>query len=82
VIRQRLSGSKIPEAVVRALIDRDAALWVGEAFDADDLGIQRLGALIGLPWGKVLCESKSARLAKVRVLAAAVQNLSARCLAG
>ncbi len=65
MIRQRLSSSKIPEAVVRALIDRDAALWVGETFGADELAVKQLAALIGLPWGQVLCEPKSARLARV-----------------
>src|SRR5258707_19621 len=58
----RIDHKTLPEPLVHALADRDAALWIGEGLDDSEEAIESLRQLIGLPWKLVLCELSSASL--------------------
>jgi hypothetical protein len=58
----RLEHDQLPPALVQALADRDAALWVGQNADATEQDTAALQQLVALPWKLVLCESNSPAL--------------------
>lgn len=55
---------RIPESVVHAIENRDAALWVCKGFDDDSSSIADLVQVIGLPWTLVISELSSSGLTK------------------
>ncbi|HEY6152844.1 MAG TPA: hypothetical protein VIW07_03800 [Candidatus Udaeobacter sp.] len=58
----RIEREQIPEFLIQALANRDAALWVGSNVDDSEKLTPELAALMGLPWKLVLSESSSASL--------------------
>lgn len=69
---------KIPDSLIKALKDRDAALWIGTLHGAEK-PLQYAAELVALPWSVVLCESSSLRfvekIATVDASARSIQQI-------
>lgn len=60
----KIQSKQFSDIVVRALRERDCALWIGEAVARNTASIPALQQLISLPWKVVLCEYASEGLLK------------------
>jgi len=53
----RILHAELPDLLVQAIGDGDAALWIGPGMVASSEAIESLCRLVSLPWRLVLCES-------------------------
>lgn len=60
----RIEIGKFPEPVLRALRERDAALWIGQPKSPAADWRESIARLASLPWKIILCESSSPDLIK------------------
>jgi len=58
----RIESKELPESVVRALRDKDGALWIAPGHGQGAAAVAVLRQLISLPWKIVLCEYVSVEL--------------------
>jgi hypothetical protein len=60
----RLEFDQLPDYIVAAIRDRDAALWIDVNQTSGTNWVTAASKIIGLPWRIVLCESSDAQLLK------------------
>lgn len=61
-MKLRIQHYDFPQSVYHGLVNRDAALWIGEGFSLEEENLELLAKTISLPWQIVLCELTSSKL--------------------